>query len=56
MYVLGKVEEMEVVMGNGRATHTSGCFLDTTTTQQILGRTGQVRLVQVTVKQEAKSG
>jgi hypothetical protein len=50
VYVLGEVAEIVMVGENGRATHTSGCCLDTATTQQILGRTGQINFVQVTVK------
>jgi hypothetical protein len=51
VYVRGEKEEIEVVMGDSRATHTSGCCLDTSTTQQILGRTGQVYFVRVTVNE-----
>ncbi len=50
VYVQGEEEEIEVVMENGRVTHMSGCHLDAVTTQQILGRTGQINFVQVTVK------
>ncbi|MCB9419672.1 MAG: hypothetical protein H6667_07700 [Ardenticatenaceae bacterium] len=49
VYVRGEVAEIEVVGGNGRVAHIPGCCLDTATTRQILGRTGQVKSVQVTV-------
>ncbi len=50
VYVQGEEDKIEILYGNGRITHTSGCCLDSATSQQILGRTGQIRSVQVTVK------
>ncbi|MCB8968810.1 MAG: hypothetical protein H6660_18165 [Ardenticatenaceae bacterium] len=49
VYILGDVQEIEVVWGNGRTTRISGHSLDADTSRHIFARDEQVKTVYVTV-------
>ena len=52
VYVQGEAARVEVVWRDGRVTRDPGSCLDAACTREILGRSGQVRCVQITVKRE----